>query len=162
MAISKEKKGEIISKMKGVLADAKSVVFVNFHGLTVAEERELRSSLRKENVGYMVAKKTLIKRALGEQGYKGELPELDGEVALAYGVDELAPAREVANFAKTHGEHVQMLGGMFSGAYMNKSEMGEIAAIPGMLTLRAQFVNLINSPIQRFAVVIDAIAKSKA
>lgn len=159
MAITKQKKTEIIEKLKGVLSDAKTLVFVNFHGLTVAEERSLRQALRAEGVGYTVAKKTLIKRALDEKGFSGDLPSLEGEVAVAYSSDELAPAREVAAFAKTHAEHLSMLGGMFSGAYVNKAEIASIAAIPGMQTLRAQFVQLINSPIQRLAVVIHAKAE---
>jgi large subunit ribosomal protein L10 len=158
MAITKQKKEEIVEKMRGILAQAKTVVFVNFHGLTVAEERQLRSSLRSEGIGYTVAKKSLIKRALDEKGITGTLPELEGEVAVAYGADELAPAREVAVFAKTHAEHIAMLGGVFGGAYMDKAAILSIASIPGMQTLRAQFVQLINSPLQRFAVVLQAKA----
>lgn len=162
MAITKEKKGEILSKIKNVLSEAKTVVFVNFHGMTVVEERQLRQTLRKEGVGYVVAKKSLIKRALGEHRIEGTLPELEGEVALAYGADELAPAREVAVFAKTHAEHTSMLGGIFAGSYMDKAQIASIAAIPGMQTLRAQFVQLINSPLQRFAVVLNAKAEKEA
>jgi large subunit ribosomal protein L10 len=162
MAITKQKKTEIVEKMRGILSEAKTLVFVNFHGLTVAEERELRSTLRKEGVGYAVAKKTLIKRAFDEKGFAGAFPELAGEVAVAYSTDELAPAREVAAFAKTHAEHIAMLGGVFAGAYMDKAQMGSIAAIPGMQTLRAQFVQLINSPRQRFAVVLNAKAEKGA
>jgi large subunit ribosomal protein L10 len=158
MAITKQKKTEIIEKMRGILADASTLVFVNFHGLTVAEERELRSSLRKEGVGYTVAKKSLVKRALDEKGIGGVLPELSGEIAVAYGADELAPAREVAAFAKTHAEHLAMVGGVFGGAYVDKAGITSIASIPGLETLRAQFVQLINSPLQRFAVVLNAKA----
>jgi large subunit ribosomal protein L10 len=158
MAITKQKKVEIVDKMRGIMSSAKTLVFVNFHGLTVAEERELRSSLRKEGVGYTVAKKSLIKRALDEKGITGNLPELSGEVAVAYGADELSPAREVAAFAKTHAEHIAMLGGVFGGEYMDKAAITGIASIPGLETLRAQFVQLINSPLSRFAIVLNAKA----
>lgn len=162
MAITKQKKGEILSRLQEIVADAKTLVFVNFHNLTVAEEREMRAALRKEGVGYTVAKKTLMRLALQGRSTAGELPELNGEVAIAYGADELAPAREVAVFAKKYAEHVSMLGGIFGGAYQNKAEMVAIAAIPGMQTLRAQFVQLINSPRQRFAVVLNAKADKSA
>ena len=161
MAITKQKKVEILAKIDGILKEAKTVVFVNFHNLTVAKERELRSSLRKEGVGYTVAKKSLIKRALDAKGVTGTLPELNGEVAIAYGVDELSPAREVAAFAKGNAEQLSMLGGIFDGKFMDKSEINAIASIPGMLALRAQFVQLINSPRQRFAVVVQQFAESK-
>lgn len=159
MAITKQKKVEILAKINGILKEAKTVVFVNFHNLTVAKERELRFALRKEGVGYTVAKKSLIKRALDAKGVTGTLPELNGEVAIAYGIDELAPAREVAAFAKGNAEQLSMLGGIFDGKFMDKPEMNAIASIPGMLALRAQFVQLINSPRQRFAVVLNAKAE---
>lgn len=158
MAITKQKKSEILAKVSAAVDGAKSVVFVNFHNLTVAEERDLRSKLRAEGVGYTVAKKSLIRKALEGRGITGELPELPGEIAIAYSADEIAPARETAAFAKTHDGHLALAGGIFGGAFMNKSEIAVVAAIPGMQTLRAQFVQLINSPLQRFVVVLNAKA----
>jgi large subunit ribosomal protein L10 len=92
-------------------------------------------------------------------GFEGQAPELEGEVALAYGDDELAPAREVAAFIKKFPEHLAFVGGVFGGKYVGKDEIASIAAIPGMDGLRAQFVQLINSPRQRFAVVLNAKAE---
>lgn len=159
MAITKQKKVEILSKVESILADAKTVVFVNFHSLTVAEERELRRALQSESVGYTVAKKTLVRKALEKKGIEGQMPSLDGEVALAYGQDEIAPARGIAAFVKKYPEHISMLGGIFAGAYVDKTGITSIASIPGMDTLRAQFVQLINSPLSRFAVVLNAKAE---
>ena len=159
MAITKQKKEEILSKVRDIVAGAKTIVFVNFHSLTVAEERTIRAALREENVGYTVAKKTLIRIALSEKGFTGEMPSLDGEVALAYAEDEIAPARAIATFVKKYPEHLSMLGGIFAGAYVDKAGITSISAIPGMETLRAQFVQLINSPLQRFAVVLNAKAE---
>ncbi len=158
MAITKQKKAEVLSKVRDIFSTASTVVFVNFHKLTVAEERDLRAALRTESVGYTVAKKTLIKKALEEKGVVGEMPTLEGEIALAYGTDEIAPARAIAAFVKKYPEHVSMLGGIFAGAYVDQAGITSIAAIPGMEALRAQFVQLINSPLQRFAVVLNAKA----
>ena len=88
-----------------------------------------------------------------------DAPALDGEIALAYGTDELAPARELAVFVKKFGEHLAFAGGVFGGKYVGKDEITSIAAIPGLDSLRAQFVQLINSPLQRFAVVLHAKAE---
>ncbi len=161
MAITKEKKKEIIAKIKDAVDSAESVVFVNFHGLGVLDTTQLRKNLRDEGVGYTVAKKTLIKKVLGESKTEGEVPFLDGELAIAYGKDLIAPARGVYDFQKDHKDSMAILGGIFEGRYMNKEEMMEIATIPPTLVLYGQFVNLINSPIQRFAVVLDQIAQSK-
>jgi large subunit ribosomal protein L10 len=161
MAITLDKKKELVAGLEKSLKGSKSVVFVKFDKLTVADVNTLRRSLQTEGVGYVVAKKTLLKRALGTHGVTGELPEMPGQIAIAYSDDLLAPARGVHNFAKTHKEHVAIVGGVFEGKYMNASEMLSIATIPPLQTLRGMFVNLINSPIQRMAVVLDQIAQTK-
>lgn len=163
MAITKEKKKEIVAKMKERLAPAQSMVFVNFKELTVAETKLLRRKLQAEKVGYFVAKKTLAKRVLAELAPKGDMPVLTGELAIAYGEDLLAPARETYSFQKTARDKgsIAILGGVFEGVYKTQEEMVAIAMIPPMLALRGQFVNLINSPIQRLAVVMEEIRKSK-
>lgn len=158
MAITRQKKEEIVAKIGDVTKSAKTLVFAAFKGLTVAEQNEMRKALRAVEVGYVVAKKSLLRRALGSAGYEGQAPELSGEIALAYGSDELAPARELAIFVKKFGEHLSFAGGVFGGKYVGKDEIVSIAAIPGLETLRAQFVQLINSPIQRFAIVLQAKA----
>lgn len=161
MAISKAKKGEIVSDVSKILADSKSIVFMNFHTLNVTETGEVRKALRTAGVGYRVAKKSLIKRALESAGVTGELPPLDGEISLVYGADLLAPAREILDFTKKFKDKLSIVGGVFDGGYKTKSEMMAIATIPSMHTLQAQFVQLINSPIQRFVLALNAIATKK-
>ncbi len=161
MAISRQKKEETVSKIKKVASDAVSMVFVNFHGLTVADVTKLRKTLQSKKFGYVVAKKTLMKRALDTIKTEGELPSLDGEIALVYGADPIEPAREIYSFQKNHKEHIKIVGGVFEGKYKDAAAMTEIAMIPPREILIAQFVNLINSPIQRFAIVIGQVAKQK-
>ena len=161
MPITKEKKKEILAKLK-IVAAAKSLAFVNFHGLTVADVTELRRALKALGVSYFVAKKTLTKKALSESGIAGMLPELSGELGIAYSEDLLAPAREIFTFQKKFDNKVSLQGGVFEGKFIGVDEIKALALIPSIQTLRAQFVNLINSPIQRFAVVLDAIAQARA
>lgn len=161
MAITKQKKAEIIEKLDGVIADASTLVFAKFKGLTVAEQTEMRKALRKSDVGYTVAKKTLMRRALDAAKFEGTMPELEGEIALAYSKDEIAPARELAAFVKKFSEHLAFAGGVFGGKYMTADEIKSVAAIPGIDTLRAMFAQVINSPRQRFAVVLSEVAKTK-
>ena len=162
MPLTKEKKKVVLEKVNDAVKSAKSIVFVNFHGLTVAEVTQLRRKLRSEGIGYMVAKKTLAKRALDAAGIEGTLPELTGEFAFAYGEDMLAPSREVYAFQKDHKEHIDIVGGVFEGKYADKELMLSIATIPGREVLYAQFVNLINSPIQQIVVALDKIAEAKS
>lgn len=159
MAITRQKKEEIVARISQGVKDAKTIVFANFKGLTVAEQNEMRKALRAQEVGYTVAKKSLIRRGLETGNFGGQMPSLDGEIAVAYGQDELAPARELAVFVKKFGEHLAFAGGVFGGKFMSKEEIVSIAAIPGMDTLRAMFAQVINSPIQRLAVVLNAVAE---
>lgn len=163
MAITKQKKVELLASIKERLANAKSIVFVNFKALTVAETKILRRKLSADKVGYFVAKKTLAKRALNELKAKGDMPELPGELAIAYSDDLLAPARETYAFQKTARDKgsISIVGGIFDGEYKTKEEMVTIALIPPLQVLRGMFVNIINSPIQRFAIAMGQIAESK-
>lgn len=152
-----------MGKLKGVIADAETVTFVNFHGLGVADTTEMRRVLREVGVGYVVAKKTLANLALKDAKAEGSMPPLDGELAIAYG-PETAPAREVYNFGKalqSDEDKLTILGGIFEGRFLNKEEMTEVAQIPSLEVLRGMFVNLINSPIQRLAVVLSEVSKVK-
>ena len=150
----------MIKDLETSVKKSESVVFVNFHGLTVADETVLRRDLRMEGVGYKVSRKTLLKRALAGKA-TGEIPELGGEVAIAYSPDPTSSAREIYNFQKTHKGILNILGGIFEGKFIGGEKMMEIAMIPSREVLYAQFVNLINSPIQRFAVVLNEIANHK-
>lgn len=159
MARTKEQKKEIIEKLKTVMVGAKSLVFVNFHGLTVKESTDMRKALRKDAVTFVVAKKTLVEKALESQGYTGTMPALVGEFGLAYGADLVAPARGVYEFQKKLKDKATIVGGVFEKAYMSKDEMTAIAAIPPLQTLYGMFVNVINSPIQGMVIALDQMSK---
>ncbi|MEK7081900.1 MAG: hypothetical protein AAB905_01710, partial [Patescibacteria group bacterium] len=92
-------------------------------------------------------------------GVTGEVPALDGQIGLAWGVDQIAPARGVYEFQKQSEKKVELLGGIFEGRFMNREEMSGIASIPPRQTLYGQFVNLISSPMRRFVVVLDQVSK---
>jgi large subunit ribosomal protein L10 len=161
MAIKKDKKEDICKKVQGIVKDFSTVVFVNFHGLNVTDATQLKSSLREENSFYTVVKKTLAKKSFGESSIGGVLPELEGELALAYSEDQIAPARGIFEFQKKHKDNISILGGIFDGAYVDKDKMSSIAQIPPVLTLRAQLVNVINSPIQGLVIALSQIAEKQ-
>ncbi len=158
MAITKAKKETILAKLEKVRDNSQSVVFVHYKGLTVANTTALRKALRENGVGYFVAKKTLLKRAFGEK-FTGEMPTLDGEIAIAYSADAIAPAQNVKSFTTKHKDNLTIVGGIFEGVFKNQAEMIEIASIPPLETLRGMFAQLINSPRQRLAVVLSEVSK---
>lgn len=161
MAITKEKKKDILKRLEGIKNESASIVFVSAKGLPVLESTQMRASLREKEIGYFVPKKTLMRRAF-EGAFEGESPEIPSEVALAYGTDALAPAQSVREFEKQYKDNLSILGGVFQGVYKNKEEMTEIASIPPLPVLRGMFVNVINSPIQGLALALNAIAEKKS
>ena len=162
MAINKDKKKSILEKLEKVFSEAKSVAFVNFHGLSVFGATELRKVLKGSKVGYFVTKKTLIRKALGGKKVTGELPALEGEIGIAWSDEVTAPAREVYAFAKKLGAGLALIGGIFEAKFLGKEGITAIAMIPDKKTLRAQFVNVINSPIQGLVIGLSEISKVKA
>lgn len=160
MAITKDKKKEIVEKLKGITGKD-SVVFINFSGLSGNETVEMRGKLSESDVSYYVAKKTLVKRAFDESGVTGEFPELSGELAVVYADDLISPAREIFAFQKSFDGKVSIQGGVFENRFLTKAEMEEIALIPGEHVLKGMFVNVINSPIQGFVMSLKAIADKK-
>ena len=163
MAITKQKKEEITAKIADAVKDAVSVVFVAFKGLSVKDTSEMRKTLRENGVGYYVAKKTLIKRVLNEQGYTGTIPDMPGEIALAWSkTDATAPARDVYEIGKKHKDMLTIVGGIWENAFADAVAMNAIATIPPVPVLRGMFVNVINSPIQGFVIALDQIRETKA
>ncbi len=159
MALTKTKKKEVLDSVEKIIKDSKTVVFVNFHGLKVADSTQIRRKLKSEGVGFLVAKKTLTKRAFNSNKFTGTMPELDGELGLAYSKDLTSPAREIYEFTKKYKNSLAILGGIFDGKYMTKLEMMDIALIPPIKTLHGMFVNIINSPIQGFVIALSEIGK---
>ena len=161
MAITKAKKKEISAKLDTALSSA-TAVFVTFNNLGNEDTNLLRKALKQNDSDYIVSKKTLLKRAMDASSATGDQPELgNGMVALAFGSDQMAPAREVFEFSKTHNDSISIVGGIFDGEFKSKEAMMEIATIPGMDTLRGMFANVINSPIARFAVALGQVAEKK-
>jgi len=161
MAINKAKKVEIIDHLKGIAKGEGSRVFVNFHGLSVSDATAVRRALYNEGIGYFVSKKTLARKVFSDAGIEGTFPELSGELAIIYGTDMIAPAREIQKFAKTLKEKLSILGGVFENRFVGADEMKVVASIPSRTVLYGQFVNLINSPIQGLVIALDGVANKK-
>ena len=162
MPRTKTQKKEIIEKVKKIADEAKTIVFVNFHGIKVADATKIRRKLKSEDIGLFVAKKSLTRKAFEGSKTSGIMPTLDGEVAIAYGADITAPAREIFSFQKEYKDAIKIIGGVFEGAFADAAHMVSIASIPPQKTLYAMFANVINSPIQGLVIGLNEIAKKKS
>lgn len=158
--LQKSRKVEMIKDLEGAIKGSESMVFVNFHGLKVSDETKLRSSLREQGVSYKVSRKTLLARALKGKA-EGEVPELGGEVAIAYSKDAISTPREVYNFQKTHKGMLKILGGIFDGKFVDGVYMMELATIPSREVLLSKIAYLLKSPMQRLAIAVGEVAKKK-
>lgn len=161
MASTKAKKAESLSELSAAAKRA-SVVFASFKGLKAGDTARVRKVLREAGVTYRVAKKTLVKKAFSDAALEGAMPTVDGELALAWSDDQLAPAREIRKFEKELQGALSIQGGVFEGSFKNKTEMLAIADIPSREVLLSMLANLLNSPMQRLAVGLKAVADTRA
>lgn len=155
-----EKKATIATLVSG-LKSAKGVVFANFQGLTVAQTEALRKACRAENVTVLAAKKTLVKRALEEAGLGDvETKNFKGGIAAFMGaLDEVAPAKVVATFAKK-AELVTFFGGILEGKFIDAAMVKSLSALPSKLELLSKMVGSLNAPISGFVNVNAAMVRS--
>ena len=167
MALSRQKKEEVVNKISEIFNETPAMVFVNFHGLSVADANEMRKVLREKSLGYTVAKKTLIKRVLDSLSFEGEQPSLDGEIAIAYisldgDADVVTPAKEIIALQKQFENRVVPLGGVLESKYITKEEVIALSKIPSQKVLYGQFAMILNSPIQQTVGVLSGVMRSFA
>lgn len=157
--LTKQKKGEILKDLEAGLKKAKIIIFVNFHGLNVSASQKLRKLLREIGVKYLVVKKTLAKKSLEAVKFGGEMPEMEGELAVAYSEnDPLASAKAIEDFAKKN-KTIKLVGGVFENNYLNAEKIIALASIPSREVLLGKLVYVINSPIQGLVVALSRIKK---
>lgn len=162
MPKTKSQKTETIKKLEDDIARMKSAVMFNFSGIPVKEINKLRNSCRQEGLDYLVAKKTLLKRALAAKGFDGITDKnFAGEIAALFSFDdEVAPARVVATFAKEH-EKAKFAGGIFQGAFIDVQKVLELSKIPSRKELLAKVVGCLSNPLSGIVRVLNAVKESK-
>jgi large subunit ribosomal protein L10 len=154
-----ELKAPIVDEIAGYLKDAQGVVLVDYCGLTVEQDTQLRKQLREAGVVYKVYKNTLVKRAVAGTEFEPMTESLEGPTAIAISAtDATAPARILSNFAKT-AEALELKCGVVEGTYYDKAGIQAIAEIPSRDELLSKLLGSIQSPITNFARVIKQIAE---
>ena len=155
---NKVAKQELIEEIKQKVQNAKTVVFVDYRGKTVADDTKMRAEFRKNGAEYRVYKNRLMLRALNELGYTGCESYLEGTTAVAFGYeDELAPAKIVAN-SKSENCEFPVKFGIYNNKVVDADEIKKLASIPTREVLLAQLVGMLSSPMRGLAVCLKAIA----
>ena len=157
-----EEKKPIVQEIKDNLDGAKSVVLVDYLGLTVEQDTKLRREARENGVIYKVYKNTMVNLAIEGTEFADLAKDLEGPTAVAISKDDAtAPARVVANFAKT-AKKLELKSGVVEGTYYDASGISTIASISSRDALVSKFLGSIQSPITNFARVINQVAEQKA
>lgn len=154
-----ELKQPVVQEIAEHVNGAQSVVVVDYRGLTVAEDTQLRKQLREAGVVYKVYKNTLMNIAFKGTDFESLAPVLEGPNAIAISKeDATAPARILAKFAKT-AQALEIKAGVVEGDFYDAEGMKAISAIPSRDELLSKFLGSIQSPITNFARVINQIAE---
>lgn len=150
MAISKDKKTQLVADLTELLSGSKMTVFAKYQGLTVAELQELRRAARENGVQIKVVKNRLVRVAMGEIAvYKDtDTSGLTGQLLYAVSdSDEVMPAKVLAEFAKTH-QALAIAGGFNdTGTALSDAEVNALASLPSKNELIAQVVAQLLSPV---------------
>ena len=157
-----EMKKTVVAGIKEKFEKAQTVVLVDYRGLTVAEDTELRNQLRKAGVEYAVLKNTMISRAIEGMNVDEMHASLEGPTAVAFGYEDMiAPAKILSEFAKK-SKKLTIKCGVCDGAYLNAEGVEALASLPSKEVLIAKIMGSMMSSVSKFVYCVEAIRKQKA
>ena len=156
-----ESKKAVVEALSAKIKEATSVVFVDYKGINVAQDTELRKQFREAGVEYSVVKNTLTNFAAKDAGY--DFAEvLNGTTAMASTTgDPIAPARIVCEFAKKNKNTLSIKGGIVEGSVLTADQLNGFGELPSKNALVAQVLGTFLAPISSLAFVLDQIREQK-
>ena len=157
-----ESKKVVVDALTAKMQEATSLVFVDYKGITVAQDTELRKQFREAGVEYSVVKNTLANFAAKNAGY--DFSEvLNGTTAMAHTTgDPIAPARIVCDFAKKNKlKTLSIKGGVVEGSVLSVDQLNGFGELPSKSALVAQVLGTFLAPISSLAFVLDQIRMQK-
>ena len=156
-----ESKKAVVASLTDTIKESTSVVFVDYKGITVAQDTELRKQFREAGVEYSVVKNTLTNFAAKNAGYDFS-KVLNGTTAMAHTTgDPIAPARIVCEFAKKNKNVVTIKGGIVEGSVLTAEQLNGFGELPSKSALVAQVLGTFLAPISSLAFVLDQIRIQK-
>ena len=164
MSANLEAKKQVVEDIKAKINESKSVVLVDYKGLTVAEDTQLRNEFRKANVQYKVLKNTLVRKAFNDLGVTSFDADLNGTTAIVFCQDETSGAAIFAQAVKANpalAEKIVPKCAYVENKYLDKAGVKALSAIPSKEILIARLLGCLQSPLSKFVGVLDAIAKQK-
>ena len=154
-----ELKQPIVEEISANIKDAQSVVVVDYRGLTVEQDTQLRKAMREAGITYKVYKNTMMNFAFKGTEFESLAPVLEGPSAIAISRDDAtAPARVIAKFAKD-APALEIKAGVVEGTFYDASGMQAVATIPSRDELLSKLLGSLQSPITNLARVLNQIAE---
>lgn len=148
MALSRERKEELVAQYAELLQQSKGLFLADYSGIGVQRIEELRSEVRKAEGAYHVTKNALLRLALLETGRPVPEELLEGQTATGFALGELTTlAKALVDFADEE-EHFSIKGGMMDGEFLTVEQIEALADLPTLDELRSQIIGLINAPAQ--------------
>ncbi len=156
-----ESKKAVVESLIEKMKNATSVVFVDYKGINVAQDTDLRKQFREANVEYSVVKNTLTRLAAKDVGYDFD-EVLNGTTSMACTTgDPIAPARIVCEFAKKNKNALTIKGGVVEGSVLTAEQLNGFGELPSKNALVAQVLGTFLAPISSLAFVLDQIREQK-
>ena len=155
-------KQAIVEELTRRLSSASAGVFVDYRGITVAEDTQLRRELAQNAVQYSVVKNTLTKFAIDKVGLEGIDPVLNGTTSMATSEgDPIAPIRIISEYSKKMGDRFNIKAAFMDGKVLSMDEIRALAELPSKEALQAQVLGTMLAPITSLAIVLKAICEQK-
>lgn len=153
-----EAKKEVVNEIVNKAQNNKTLIVVEYRGLSVSQLQELRRALRAENASMFVYKNSLVTRAVDQLGYTELNSLLTGPNAFIFSEDEIKGAKVVSKYAKKYGETLNVKGGVMEGQFVDSVTLMQLAKLPGKEGLVSMFLSCLQAPIRQFACAVQAIA----
>ena len=155
---NQETKKALVEEIKTNIQNAKSIVLIDYRGISVAEDTALRKEFRNNNIVYKVYKNRLFQKACEELGINGFDAYLEGTTAFAFGMeDETCAPRVIKNQIKALNK-MEIKAGFLNGEVVDKAKVEMLASIPSREQLIANLLAMLNAPVSALARAIQAIA----
>ena len=159
MSANLEAKKTAVEEIKNLITSSKSIVLVDYKGISVSDDTVLRKAMRENNVVYKVIKNTLFNKACQQLGITGFEEYLNGTTAFAFGSeDETIAPRLVKNATKDY-KALSIKAGYCDGKVIDENEVKVLASIPSKEQLVAQLLYVLNAPVASLARAFKAIAE---
>ena len=163
MSANFENKKLVVSEIEGLAKDAKSIVLVDYRGLSVAQATELRETVRAAGGTYKVYKNRLMKIAFEKLGIAFPANDFEGTTAVIFhSSDEVAPAKIALDGSKKYNNTLKLKSGYVNGEYYDTAAITNLANIPSREVLLAQLLGMLTNPMRSLAVAVSEIAKKNA